>query len=49
MAKQEVDRISDLTKSVHEETAKAQSRREEEKERQAKIEMLDQEIADAKR
>ena len=49
MAMQEVDKIADLKKSVDEEQQKAASRKEEEKDRMAKIEMLKEEIADAQR
>jgi len=49
MAMQEVDRITDKKKSVDDEQAKAASRKEEEKEKEAKIALLKEEIADAKR
>lgn len=49
MAMQEVDKISDLKKSVEDEQNKAKSRKEEEAEKMSKIEALKEEIAEAKR
>ena len=44
MANQEVDKIADLKKQVDDEQNKEASRKEEEKEKLAKIEMLKAEI-----
>ena len=49
MAMQEVDKIADLKKEVDEFQAKTASRKDDEKDKRAKIEMLQEEIADAKR
>ena len=49
MAMQEVEKIADLKKQVDDEQAKEQSRKEEEKDKTARIESLKAEIADAKR
>ena len=49
MAMQEVDKIGDLKKSVDEEQTRTARLKEEQKEKMAKIEMLDEEIAEAKR
>ena len=49
MAGQEVDKITDLKKSVDDEQAKAAARRVVEKDKLAKIEMLNEKIAEDKR
>ena len=49
MAMQEVDRIADLKRTVDEEQTRAAGRKEEEKEKNQKIETLKEEIADAQR
>jgi hypothetical protein len=49
MALQEVDKIADLKKSVDDEQLRAAGRKEEEKEKMMKIEMLKEEIAEAER
>ena len=49
MALQEVVKIADLKKSVDDEQLRAAGRKEEEKEKMMKIEMLKEEIAEAER
>ena len=49
MARQELDKIADLKKSVDDEQQRAAGRREEEKEKLAKIEALKDDIAEAER